>query len=156
MNKTVKKVLIISICVVLIVGVAGAIWFWDMTRVIESPSEEILKIHNDYFEKTNMYCSPCAYSIEQTSDKIIITVYSHSSSVKHIETFKIKDNVSVSHNIEIHYTTKMEASNADVKLDNITIKGNVVRGEKNYGLGKSAEDIISLYRDNYSHLTEIK
>ena len=54
MNKTLKKVLIICVCVVLIVGIAGAIWFWDMTRVIESPSEEILKIHNDFFEKTNM------------------------------------------------------------------------------------------------------
>ena len=76
--------------------------------------------------------------------------------MKHIETFEIKDNVSVSHNVEIHYTTKMEARIADVTLDNITIKGNIVSGEINYGLGKSAEDIISLYRDNYSHLTEIK
>lgn len=157
MNKTVKKVLIICVCVVLFVGVAGAIWFWDMSRVIESTSEEILKIHNDYFEKTNAYRSPCAYSIEQTSDKITVTVYSSptSSSVKHIETFEIKDNVSISHNVEIHYTTKMEARIADVTLDNITIKGNIVSGEIKYGLGKSAEDIISLYRDNYSHLTEI-
>ena len=156
MNKTVKKILIISICVVLIAGVAGAIWFWDMTRVIESPSEEILKIHNDYFENTNMYCTPCAYSINQTSDKIIVTVYSHSSSVKRIETFEIKDNISVSRNIEIHYETKIEAKNADVKLDNISVKGNVVSGEKNYGLGKSTEDIINSYRESYSHLTEIK
>ena len=44
MNKTVKKILIICVCVVLIAGIAGAIWFWDMNRVIESPYPEVVAI----------------------------------------------------------------------------------------------------------------
>lgn len=121
MNKTVKKILIICICVVLIAGIAGAIWFWDMTRVIESPYPEVVTIGNSKNKG-----GAVAYSITQHPDKIVVTNYCTSGIVKSIVTFNLENDIVVSATRETHYETKWDAHYYAKTEENREAKGNVL------------------------------
>ena len=139
MNKTVKKVLIICICVVLIAGIAGAIWFWDMTRVIESPYPEVVTIG-----KNENKSGAVAYSITQHPDKIVLTNYCTAGIVKSIVTYNLENDVVVSATRETHYETKWDAHYYAKTEENRKAKGNVLYTLKldTDEIGKTSTELI--------------
>ena len=121
MNKAVKKALIICVCVLLIAGIAGAIWFWDMNRVIESPYPEVVAIG-----KNKNKGGAVAYSITQHPDKIVLTNYCTFGIVKSIVTYNLENDVVVSATRETHYETKWDAHYYAKTEENRKAKGNVL------------------------------
>ena len=122
MNKTVKKVLIVCICVVLIVGVAGAIWFWDMTRVIESPYPEIVAIGKNMNKN-----GAVAYSVTESKDKIVVTNYCTAGIVKSIVTYNLEnDVVKIDGNMAIAWSGSL---NFTVEKSSKSLLGSAVSGE---------------------------
>lgn len=150
MNKTVKNVLIICVCVVLIAGVAGAIWFWDTTRVIESPYPEILAINTDVHGFR-------AYSINKSKDTLIITQYTNTSLVKVVHTSELDNNIVVSYTTEAHYSTKYEASTFAKVQENKKAKGNILYtiNPNTEFIGKTADEVISLCEAGWAHAKKI-
>ena len=139
MNKTVKKVLIICICVVLIAGIAGAIWFWDMNRVIESPYPEVVAIG-----KNENKSGAVAYSITESKDKIVVTNYCTSGIVKSIVTYNLENDVVVSATRETHYETKWDAHYYAKTEENREAKGNLLYTPKldTDEIGKTSTELI--------------
>ena len=139
MNKTVKKVLIICVCVVLIAGIAGAIWFWDMTRVIESPYPEVVAIGKNMNKS-----GAVAYSVTQHPDKIVLTNYCTAGIVKSIVTYNLENDVVVSATRETHYETKWDAHYYAKTEENREAKGNVLYTPKldTDEIGKTSTELI--------------
>ncbi len=156
MNKTAKKVLIICVCVVLIAGIAGAIWFWDMTRVIESPYPEVVAIG----ESKNK-SGAVAYSITQHTDKIVLTNYCTAGIVKSIVTFNLENDIVVSATRETHYEIKWDAHYYAKTEENRTVKGNVLYTPNldTNEIGKTSAELIQSIEAGYSgseRIDEIK
>ena len=152
MNKTVKKVLIICVCVVLIVGIAGAIWLWDMTRVIESPYPEVVAIG-----KNENKGGAVAYSITQHPDKIVITNYCTAGIVKSIVTFNLENDIVVSATRETHYEIKWDAHYYAKTEENRTVKGNVLYTPKlnTDEIGMTSNELIQSIDSGYGDITKI-
>ena len=152
MNKTLKKVLIICVCVVLIVGIAGAIWFWDMTRIIESPYPEVVAIG-----KNENKGGAVAYSITQHPDKIVLTNYCTAGIVKSIVTFNLENDIVVSATRETHYETKWDAHYYAKTEENRKAKGNVLYTLKldTAEIGMTSSELIQSIESGHSDITKI-
>ncbi len=152
MNKTVKKILIICVCVVLIVGIAGAIWFWDMTRIIESPYPEVVAIG-----KNENKSGAVAYSITQHPDKIVLTNYCTAGIVKSIVTFNLENDIVVSATRETHYEIKWDAHYYSKTEENRTVKGNVLYTPNmdTNEIGMTSNELIQSIELGYSDITKI-
>ena len=152
MNKTVKKILIICVCVVLFVGIAGAIWFWDMTRIIESPYPEVVAIG-----KNENKGGAVAYSITQHPDKIVVTNYCTAGIVKSIITFNLENDIVVSAKRETHYETKWDAHYYAKTEENREAKGNVLYTPKldTDEIGVTSNELIQSIELGHSDITKI-
>ena len=152
MNKTVKKVLIISICVVLFLLSITTAFFLGfkyclgLTEIIEEYDSEIVEIG-----KKSNFGGARAYSISQDDNKITITLYSsYAERVLDKYIFYLKDNIVIDHKCEIHYRSKIAAMfGTDIEIDR-KVDGNIVYGKiaYDYMKGKTSSEIIDFY-DNF-------
>lgn len=149
-----KKVIIIVISLIVIVLIAGAIWCYDNTRIIEKPSDEILQIAKQK-DGDNISGFPYAYSLESTDTEIILTLFCAEESVKSIHTYYITDGVITSTYFEKHYITKLGAKLNNDIITNKKVENNIVSGQLesiNVDIGKDAKTFYNDLMLNYSNL----
>ena len=154
MNKPVKKILIICVCVVLFI-ISITISFFlgfkcclGLTEIVEEYDSEIVEMG-----KNSNFGGPRAYSISQDDNQITITLYSsYAERVSDEYIFYLKDNIVIDHKCEIHYRSKIAAMfGTDIEIDR-KVDGNIVNGKlaHNYMVGKTASEIIDFYNNFFT------
>jgi len=125
-----KKIIIIVIPIIIISALCYLLWWYDDTKIIEKPIVE---------------GQQKAYSIKETENTVIFTIYTNFSP-RIITTYYFKNGV-VDHATaeRIHINKKMARWSVNLdspKVYNIMLKGNVVSG--------SVDSMIGELKDNFA------
>lgn len=146
MKKFLKNFFIVLAVIVLI----AVVWVIDNTRVIEKASDEIVALAKENKDKNTL---AVAYSITETSDKIVFTIYSDEEAITTTLVFNLEDSKVVSTSYERHYETKLQAKLDTEDIKNKEVKGNVVKGiTDTVSIGKDAQTVINELEETYSKI----
>lgn len=149
-----KKSVIILISLIIILLALGLFWYFDNTKIIEQPLNEVVQIAKSK-DGENISGFPYAYTIEKTDSKIELTLYMADEAVKSIHTFSIVDGIISDTNYEKHYISKITAKNDNNTIINKKRKANVVSGQLESDIEAIGKDANTYYNDllnAYSHL----
>lgn len=145
--KNFLKIFFIVLAVIVLIAV---IWVIDNTRVIEKASDEIVALAKENKDKNTL---AVAYSITETSDKIVFTIYSDEEAITTTLVFNLEDSKVVSTSYERHYETKLQAKLDTEDIKNKEVKGNVVKGiTDTVSIGKDAQTVINELEETYSKI----
>lgn len=152
-----KKSLKIIIAIVIIIIIVGILYVIDNTRTIEVASDEVVKIAKSK-DGENITGFPYAYSLVQTEDKIVFSLYCANEVVKITHTYDITNGIITKTSYEKHYNNKWQAktSNDDLKnkqIDKNTVKGILISDES--AIGENAETLIENITSTYGNLPNI-
>jgi len=153
-----KKTVLIIITLIVVILIAGAIWYYDNTRIIEKPLDSVVQIAKSK-DGDNITGFPYAYTIEKTNTEITLTLYMADDAVKSIYTFKIIDGIIKDTHYEKHYVSKIGAKLDENVVVNKKVKGNIVSGQLESSLeaiGKNADEYYEKLKNAYSHLEYLK
>lgn len=145
-----KKFLKIFLIVLTVIVLIAVIWIIDNTRIIEKASDEIIQLAKENENSTTL---AVAYSITETNDKIVFTIYNDEEAITSSLIFNLENGKVVSTSLERHFENKLQAKMDSTTITNKKVKGNVVTGTPNTdAIGKDAQTVINELEDAYSKL----
>jgi len=153
-----KKTILIIMILIIIVLIAGAIWCYDNTRIIEKPLDSVVQIAKNK-DGDNITGFPYAYTLKKTDTEIELTLYMADIAVKSIYTFEITDGIIKDTHYEKHYVSKIDAKLDENIVVNKKVKGNIVSGQLESSLdaiGRNADEYYEELKNVYSHLEYLK
>jgi len=149
-----KKTILIIITLIVVVLIAGAIWCYDNTRIIEKPLDSVVQIAKNK-DGDNITGFPYAYTLQKTDTEIKLTLYMAEEAVKSIHTFKITDGIIKETYFEKHYMTKLAAKLDGNVVVNKKVKGNIVSGQLESSLdaiSRNADEFYEEFKNTYSNI----
>jgi len=153
-----KKTILIIISIIVVILIAGAIWCYDNSKIIEKPLDSVVQIAKNK-DGDSITGFPYAYTLEKTDTEIKLTLYMAEEAVKSIHTFKITDGIIKDTYFEKHYMTKLAAKLDGNVIVNKKVKGNIVSGQLESSLeaiGRNADEYYEELKNAYSHLEYLK
>ena len=149
-----KKTILIIITLIVVVLIAGAIWCYDNTRIIEKPLDSVVQIAKNK-DGDNITGFPYAYTLEKTNTEIKLTLYMADDAVKSIQTYKVADGIIKDTHYEHHYVKKITAKLDENVVVNKKVKGNIVSGQLESSLdaiSRNADEFYEEFKDTYSNI----
>lgn len=154
-----KKIFCIVIGVLVIILAGLGIWYLVNTRVVEGYNDLALKVAQKREEAWYNSFAPFVYFVEQSEDKITVSLYGTQDYTKLVQIFELNEDKVEKVSNEVHYPTKWAAMVNSLEYQEKEVVDNVVYGiseTSSSWIGKTVEEVLQDVDKMYENMQKVE